>query len=404
MVNVLVLGKQEDCACYAAFAERAEHRVQYIDLKPEQIVQAEQYGISPDLEGIFSAPVDDVISFGDDLQVVVDVIRQSLGLPYRDPQRIKTLSNKALSRQDSRLSGFFAQSREFDLSCSFDNLATKVEQQFTFPVVIKPSNAFYSAGVTRCDNRDELRCAFIEAKGIARVMRSRRGESSILVESYVDGEEFAVDGIIYEGQIIPLMVHQKRPGLKGPKFHEHGMISRHIVNDQPNLERYRTYAQALMSATGLDNSPFHIELRENNGSFYLLEIAPRISGGGTSGYNALRITSGLDFFDIQHAINQRTLKTEDLNPQQDAFSVEFDFGSKESGVLENLDVIVAACKARRACALFSFKKNGEFLRKEGEGFESCLMAYFTAPDQDIAEALFDDIYKNLRIKVFQPAL
>lgn len=402
MVDFIVLGEEENAICFQRYAKQQNKKVHFLSVTNAQIMQAENNfttDIAEELKTLNTNEAD-IISFADDLQILTDVLRKDMSLSQRNLPTLKMLSDKARSRLHDGLAPFFAQSISVELSTNHDILVETVSAALSFPVVVKPSNAFYSAGVTRCDNPSALKKAFVEAKAVARAMRTRRGESSIVIEEYIAGDEYAVDGAVHNGVVYPLQLHKKYPHLSGPKFHEHAMISQHLLNDDLSLSPFRDYATRVIEASGLDQSVFHMEFRSNaEGAFVLLEVAPRVAGGGTSGWASFNITSGLDFFAILNDLNTGNFDARSLIPMNNKISLEFDFGSEANGTLCNISDLLSECRTRGACDFYQFKNDGDYIRKEGDGLESCLLVYFSCDTVSIAEEMFNELYGVLKVKV-----
>src|SRR4029077_16002670 len=78
-------------------------------------------------------------------------------------------------------------------------LAT-VAAELTFPLVLKPSNGFYSAGVVKVDGPEGFDRALRQTRRVCGML----GGSIVLAEEYLDGEEYAVDGVVSAGRVHPL--------------------------------------------------------------------------------------------------------------------------------------------------------------------------------------------------------
>ena len=69
----------------------------------------------------------------------------------------------------------------------------KLSDEITFPVIIKPRDAFSSRGVYKCNSSDAVK-AHLEESGLF----SSNGD--ILIEEFLEGKEYSVEAITYRGE------------------------------------------------------------------------------------------------------------------------------------------------------------------------------------------------------------
>ena len=123
----------------------------------------------------------------------------------------------------------------------------------------------------------------------------------ILVESFVPGPEFAVEGILTRGHLQVVALYDKPDPLDGPTFEETLYVtpSRLSADDQQRIMRP---AAAGARALGLETGPVHAELRWNHGHPVLIELAARPIGGLCA--RSLRFADGLSLEDVvvRHAL------------------------------------------------------------------------------------------------------
>ena len=94
----------------------------------------------------------------------------------------------------------------------------------TFPAVLKPVSLSGSRGVMRVDERRELTGAVERS---ARATRASRHPAErdpahelLLLESFIEGHEFAVEGLMTRGRLQTLAIFDKPDPLDGPFFEE----------------------------------------------------------------------------------------------------------------------------------------------------------------------------------------
>lgn len=171
-----------------------------------------------------------------------------------------------------------------------------------FPCVVKPPRLSGSQGVIRADDATELARAVARIRHIlhrhARAFAADEGFFELLVEDYVDGVEVAVEGLMREGELMPIAVFDKPDPLSGPYFEETIYVT---PSAQPRLEAiYRVTLDAARSL-GLDHGPVHAELRVGENGPELIEIAAR-SIGGLCSRALIHVVGSLERMLLQHAV------------------------------------------------------------------------------------------------------
>lgn len=399
MKSAFVIGDKIEAQCFDKYCTRSGISVAYYLPTSAEVQAAERDGIVTLSRDVLSqiATYDSLFCFADDLQITTDVVRSKLFGSTRDVVTLRRIVDKNAVQSDPKLSRHLP--RAIDLGAARKLDAAKLGG-VTFPVVFKPSNAFYSAGVSRCDSPDQAEPCFQAARKVAKVMASRRGSGTVIAQEYIEGQEFAVDGFVSGGQIFPLLMHQKYPELTGPLFHEYSVISRHLLKRDAADRPFREFALDVIADSGLDNSPFHMEFRRNAlGTFKLLEIAPRLSGGSSTGYTTGHITAGIDMFALLDACQNGRLNGDAIVATRDAVSLEIDFSTGVSGTVNNVAEVSRICREHGATFLYTFKTDGDFIRAEGSAMSSCLLSYFPMRDWRAAEDLFRVFYGAINLTV-----
>jgi biotin carboxylase len=168
-----------------------------------------------------------------------------------------------------------------------------------FPIICKPLLGFASQGVQKVDDLDQLGNAVRHIKRMNRFVTRRYyaiGETAsadiVLLEQFLPGQEYAIDGIVRHGRATLLLVIAKPDVSQGPLFAD----SMHIAPAQLGDDEYKALAdtvQSAVTAVGIHTGPFHIEVRCNADGVYLLEIGARIGFP-----RLLRHTTGMDIMSL----------------------------------------------------------------------------------------------------------
>ena len=134
----------------------------------------------------------------------------------------------------------------------------------------------------RADNEAALAAALAR---VARLLlqpdvRALRDQANdlILVEEYIDGAEFAVEGLVDNGRLHVITIFDKPDPLDGPFFEEtiYAMPTRLVADERASVESAGADA---VRALGLVHGPVHAECRLGIDGPIVLEVAARPIGG-----------------------------------------------------------------------------------------------------------------------------
>jgi len=237
-------------------------------------------------------PFDGILAVGDRPACVAAQAAEYLGgLRYHPAEAARVAANKLLTREHFRAGGLRVP--EFRICSS----ATPPDG-IRYPCVLKPLDASASRGVIRANNAEEFRQA---AERIAR-MHITMQAGDILVEDYIPGREFALEGVVTAGKLQTLALFDKPDPLEGPYFEETIYVtpSRETSEIQAQM---RDAAQAAVGALGLTDGPVHAEMRVNGLGVWMLEVAARPIGGLCA--RVLRFNDGsLERLLLRHAVGE----------------------------------------------------------------------------------------------------
>lgn len=224
-------------------------------------------------------PIDAVFGVDDETVVAAAIAAEALGVPHISVAAARAAGDKYVQRQRLAAAGVpvpaFARHRVAE-----DPRA--VAQDLTYPVVLKPLSLSASRGVMRADAPAEFVQRHRRLRAIldSADVRERGGDERewYLVEQFVPGPEFALDGMIVEGRLHVLALWDKPDPLDGPFFAETIYVapSRHPQHVQETVIDCAARAAA---ALGIDRGPVHVELRHNDRGPWLIELAARPIGG-----------------------------------------------------------------------------------------------------------------------------
>jgi biotin carboxylase len=216
-------------------------------------------------------PVHAVLATDDATVTLAAHLNAALGLRQNSIESAETARDKRLMRGALARAG---------LPCPWFNIysieddAMRIAARIEYPCVLKPTCLSGSRGVMRANDRAEFEAAFTRLKALL----LRLDQREFLVEGYLPGAEFALEGLLDDGRLHVLALFDKPDPLEGPFFEEtiYTTPSRFPVETQADIA---ACAQAAAWALGLHEGPVHAEMRVNAGGVWLLEIAGRSIGG-----------------------------------------------------------------------------------------------------------------------------
>ncbi|MBE0658362.1 MAG: ATP-grasp domain-containing protein [Bryobacteraceae bacterium] len=191
---------------------------------------------------------------------------ERLGLAYHPVEAMETCAQRLLARECLKASGLtVAPAFLVSTQAGFEDALHRT----AFPCVLKPVRFTGGQGVMRADSPDEFR----EVYNRLRLITGEERREFILVEEYVEGDEFVFHGYAVSGWLHALALLDKPSGTRGPAFQDSILTSpsRHPRNVTAELMRT---AELAASAMRLDNGPVTVEMRWDGHRAFVLEINP----------------------------------------------------------------------------------------------------------------------------------
>ncbi len=222
-------------------------------------------------------PLQAVLPVDDSGSILAAAVGEALDLPHNSATAARATRDKLALRQ--LLGGSSLNSPRFSEYVTGTALST-VADEIGFPCVVKPRTLNGSRGVIRADNLQQLQAA---AARTARLIRSVQGlpaESavSLLIESYIPGEEVTLEGILDSGRLEVLALFDKPDPLVGPFFEETIYVTPSRL-PAGMISRIAACTSEAAATIGLEMGPVHAELRLNQHGPWIVEIAGRSIGG-----------------------------------------------------------------------------------------------------------------------------
>ena len=243
----------------------------------------EERSVATILERARTDKVDAVLVVGDRPTTIAAMVGEALGLSGHQPMATAVARNKLLTRErlrdsDLHVPWFFPTDAAADPHGLAPGLA--------YPCVIKPLSLSGSRGVMRADDEAAFVEAFVRLRALLASpdVRAERDDAhdGILIEGFIEGWEFALEGLLHHGSLYELALFDKPDPLDGPFFEETIYVTPSLAPDPMQRDIVDAIARAA-AAIGLTHGPIHAECRVNDRGVYVLEVAARPIGGLCAG-------------------------------------------------------------------------------------------------------------------------
>lgn len=158
--------------------------------------------------------------------------------------------------------------------------------EWTFPLIVKPTDRSGSLGVTKVLTPEELAPAVEKALSVS-------FKKEAMVEEYIEGREISVEFISFNGNHYPLQITDKVT-TEAPHFVE-------LEHHQPSslspemFEKIYEITKKALNALGITNGASHSEYKiTKEGRIAVMEIGARM-GGDFIGSDLVNLSTGYDF-------------------------------------------------------------------------------------------------------------
>lgn len=276
--------------------------------------------------------IDGIMSFACDPGVVAaSYVQNKMGLPSFGPfESVEILQNKDKFRAFLQKNGFNVPQAK-----GFDSVEAAMEEIYWYPwpVIVKPTDAAGSKGVTKVDKVEDLRPALEYA-----MEHSISGH--IIVEEFIDkqGCSSDTDSFSEEGKLKFVSFCAQRFDAEATNPYTPAAYSWPSTFTKEQEEHLTSEIQRLITLLNLKTCVYNIEVRvAPNGKPYIMELTPR--GGGNRLCEMLRYATGIDMIT---AITRAIVGDPILEPiEQKPYNghwAEIILHSDESGVFDHLEI------------------------------------------------------------------
>lgn len=216
---------------------------------------------------------------------VMGRINDELGLSGISREQAICATNKHLMRKAFEKGN--APSPKSILAQDAEDAWSRLQNEFDTDAILKPSRNSGSRGIAKV-SRNMDKGDFIRAYDEA---LSESRDHSVLIEQFIEGPEFSIEMIVWQGDIHVLTVTDKKT-TGAPHFVElgHNQPSCFSATD---VETLKAAAVAGVRALGVNNCACHAEAKWMNGKAYLMEVGARL-GGDFISTELTHLSTGID--------------------------------------------------------------------------------------------------------------
>jgi biotin carboxylase len=224
-------------------------------------------------------PIAGIVAVGDRPVVLAARVAAALGLRGHPPDAAAASANKLRARERFAAAGMIV---PWHFAVTTSAGPADVAGCARYPAVVKPLSLSGSRGVIRADSPEQLVDAFTRVRTLlerpdVRAMRIDT-DRTVLVEGYIAGREYAVEGLLTAGAFRALAVFDKPDPLDGPFFEETVYVTpARLARAEADL-MVAEIARAVR-ALGLTHGAVHAECRLTADGVFVLEVAARPIGG-----------------------------------------------------------------------------------------------------------------------------
>lgn len=238
---------------------------------------------------------DAVISDQSDIAVpTVAYLNEKLGLKGIGTELASLFSDKSKQRVFCKEHGISVP--DFRLCKSWEEAADFLKQYKK--AIIKPIDSQSSRGVFTVCSDDDIKAHYEETLSWSNIRKE------FLIEQYVGGDEFTIDGLVVNGKYHPMTISIKEMYKSNPNVSK--MQTYSWFHPEYDFDKMREENRKLIETAGIPFGLTHSEYKCENGKFYLIESGARGGGSNLSG-KIVPYMSGVDNYEylIRQALGEK---------------------------------------------------------------------------------------------------
>lgn len=275
--------------------------------------------------------IDGIMSFGVDPGVIsASYVQNQMGLPSFGPfESVEILQNKDKFRTFLANHGFNVPKAK-----GYSNMAEAMAEidRWEYPVIVKPTDAAGSKGVTRVDHKEQLEAAVENAF-------SKSISSHIIIEDFIEkaGCSSDTDSMSVDGKLVFTSFCSQRFDQEASNPYTPAAYSWPSTFTKEQETYLTAEIQRLITLLELKTVVYNIETRiGTNGKPYIMELTPR--GGGNRLCEMLRYATGVDMITAITRYCVGDSVPEIGQKDYDGHWAEIILHADKSGVFERLEI------------------------------------------------------------------
>lgn len=229
--------------------------------------------------------VDGIVTNSEPVFISMAKAAQRLGLRCLSLDDTKLYKNKFLMREFCHANGLLSPRYR---CCTSLGDAMEFLGQLQKKCIVKPLDNSASRGVFSINNVEELKEHFDEC-----INNSSSLNPAIIIEEYVTGTEFTIDGLMTPKGHRCLAISEKKHYAYNENVAYQLLFDN--TNERFNYNELRKVNDQLVNLTGIPFGLTHAEYKYSNGKFYLIEIQAR-GGGNFIATDIVPHISGIDSY------------------------------------------------------------------------------------------------------------
>lgn len=226
--------------------------------------------------------IDGIVSIASDIAMpTVNFIADRLKLVGNSIKATEISTNKFKMRSVLRRSGIKSPKFELYREPNFTN-----SKALKFPLIVKPVDRSGSRGVTKVNSIDEVNPAIKQS-----LSHSLSGQC--IVEEFILGREYSVEGISFNGQHHILAITEK--GTTGPPYFVEEQHHQPVKVSQIQKRKIINRVKKALTALSIEYGANHTEIFiGKKGEITIGEVAGRM-GGDFIGSHLVKLSTGYDY-------------------------------------------------------------------------------------------------------------
>ncbi|SNU02004.1 Biotin carboxylase [Ruaniaceae bacterium KH17] len=206
----------------------------------------------------------------------------------------KLLMKRAFERHGVRTARF----REVSTVHGLDDAI----EQLGLPLVIKATDLQGSQGISIVRSVDEAHSGFEHARAVTK-------RESVIVEQFIEGDEFGAQALVHDGKIVFVMPHGDEVFMARTAV----PVGHSVPLDLPDstLDEVVREVEKAIVAVGIDNSAVNVDLIARGEEIFIIEITGRVGANGLP--ELVSAHFGIDYYEVlvRLALGEAPLKAWD---------------------------------------------------------------------------------------------